>query len=162
MTRNYKRPWDQDSISGSGSFAVSDMYARFVLSKSAPSVRLLSIGDPTTGNLGCSLPLPGDKAPSIHWVLHSGIAQFTSGDLSAGADAVFAATPFLPNRVRLGFVSHHCQIRRPIDNLPDYVQDAGPTLACSPQKRNDTGDKVDFALQIRFATTSGVTGWISS
>ena len=37
VVRNYKRPWEQNSIGGSGSFSVRDSYARCVLSANAPT-----------------------------------------------------------------------------------------------------------------------------
>ena len=56
------RPWEQVTLAGSGSFSVRETYDHFLLSKSAPAVHLLAVGDSTMRTFGLSIAAFGQTA----------------------------------------------------------------------------------------------------
>jgi hypothetical protein len=67
IARNYKRPWEQCSFEGTSTFAVIDSHSEFVLSKTAPALHLLGVGDAATGKLGVQLAALGQTDTTIRW-----------------------------------------------------------------------------------------------
>ena len=67
IARNFKRPWEQNSFEGTSSFSVLDTHSAYVLSKSAPAIHLLSIGDPETKKLGVHLAAFGRADTKLKW-----------------------------------------------------------------------------------------------
>lgn len=63
--RNYKRPWEQNSITGTGNFSSRETYAHCTLSKTAPAVHLLAVG-----NLQ-SFGLQATSSAPVHWTFES-------------------------------------------------------------------------------------------
>ncbi len=83
IARNYKRPWEQNSFEGTSAFSVMDTHSEFVMSKSAPALHLLSVGDAATGKLGLHLAAQGQTDSTIHW-------QYRSDDVTKEGDAAVA------------------------------------------------------------------------
>ena len=88
FARNYKRPWEQNSFEGTSTFSVSDSHSEFVLSKTAPALHLLGVGDAATGKLGLKLAAVGQTDAKIRWryssdtVTKDGTADVKRGLLS--------------------------------------------------------------------------------
>ena len=74
LARNFKRPWDQVTLAGSGSFSVRETYAHYILSKNAPAIHLMAVGDPTARTFGLALSAFGPvglAAQTLHWRFES-------------------------------------------------------------------------------------------
>ena len=82
LARNFKRPWDQVTLAGSGSFSVRETYARYVLSQSAPAIHLLSVGDPMSRTFGLALAAYGQIAQTLQWRFDSDNNVHERGTLS--------------------------------------------------------------------------------
>ena len=93
LTRNFKRPWEQNSLSGSGSFSVRETHARFVLSKEAPAVHLLAVADPSAQTFGLQLAAWARQEQTLHWLFESDGGVHKEGTLAvpAGQTAIAAA-----------------------------------------------------------------------
>ncbi len=59
VARNFKRPWEQNSCEGTGSFATREVHSHFTLSKTAPAVHLLSVADIEKRTFGLDLTAYG-------------------------------------------------------------------------------------------------------
>ncbi len=87
IARNYKRPWEQCSFEGTSSFSVIDTHSEFVMSKSAPGLHLLGVGDAAAGKIGLHLATLGQTDAKIAWryasdtVTRDGTAQVKKGVL---------------------------------------------------------------------------------
>jgi hypothetical protein len=85
IARNYKRPWEQNSFEGTSTFAVPDSHSEFIMSKTAPALHLLGMGDVTTGQLGVRLAAQGQADTAIRWkyvspaVTNEGSAEVRKG-----------------------------------------------------------------------------------
>ncbi len=78
VARNYKRPWEQNSFEGTSTFAVNETHSHFVLSKNAPAVHLLGVGDPKERTLGIDLAAfgsAGDDKIAWRYVSDSGVEK---------------------------------------------------------------------------------------
>ncbi len=88
IARNYKRPWSQDNFEGTSSFSVTDTHSLFILSKSAPALHLLSVGDADKRQVGMKLAAQGQTDMPIVWKFQSpdvskeGKAQVAKGKLA--------------------------------------------------------------------------------
>jgi hypothetical protein len=88
IARNYKRPWEQCSFEGTSTFSVTDSHSEFVLSKTAPALHLLGVGDAATGKLGLKLAAVGQADAKIRWryasdaVTKDGAAEVKKGVLA--------------------------------------------------------------------------------
>jgi len=71
LARDYKRPWEQNSFEGTGSFSVPDTYTRLVLSKNAPAIHLLRVADPQTRTFGLELAAFGRETTKLAWSYES-------------------------------------------------------------------------------------------
>ena len=67
IARNYKRPWEQNSFEGTGSFSVIDTHSEFIMSKTAPALHLLGVGDAAAGRIGIHLVACGQADAKIAW-----------------------------------------------------------------------------------------------
>ena len=85
LARNFKRPWEQNTVEGAGSFAVRDTYSQWRLSKSAPALHLLGVGDSDAQTVGLKLDAyaPGTAAP-LRWVFQSDSGVKREGILTPG------------------------------------------------------------------------------
>ena len=79
LVRDFKRPWEQNNLGGSGSFSVPETFAAFALSKTAPAVHLLGVDDPAAGTLGLDVNSP-DRSP-LTWSFDSDGGVHKSGTL---------------------------------------------------------------------------------
>lgn len=92
MARNAKRPWSQDNFEGSNSFSVTDSHSLFVLSKTAPALHFLGVGDADTGEVGLRLAAQGQSDMAIRWkfqtpdVTKEGTARVAKGRLAGIVD----------------------------------------------------------------------------
>ncbi len=85
VVRNFKRPWEQNSIGGSGSFSVRDSYSRCTLSKTAPALHLLGIADPEKQSFGLNLAAVSRDAAELAWSLESDSGEKKEGQLKLDA-----------------------------------------------------------------------------
>ena len=149
LARDYKRPWDQDSISGSGSYQVRDTYAHFVLSKDAPGVHLLGVGDPQSQTFGLQLSAAGTQAQTLHWKFDSDAGVHQDGSLlvTPGAEATLASLLGLD---KPGNGAYRIKVTS-ADGKTSYLdwsaQRQWGDLSALTQKLNDTGDTVALSLQ---------------
>ncbi len=99
IARNYKRPWEQCSFEGTSTFAVIDSHSEFVLSKTAPALHLLGVGDAATGKIGMQLAAFGQTDTTIEWryasdaVTKEGTAAVKKGVLAEVVDLPDLDTP---------------------------------------------------------------------
>jgi hypothetical protein len=85
IARNYKRPWEQNSFEGTSSFSVIDTHSEFIMSKSAPALHLLGVGDAATGKLGLHLAAVGQTNAQISWRYASDtVTKEGTGDVKKG------------------------------------------------------------------------------
>jgi hypothetical protein len=88
IARNYKRPWEQCSFEGTSSFSVIDTHSEFVMSKTAPALHLLGVGDAATGKVGIHLAALGQTDAKVAWryasdaVTRDGTAEVKKGVLA--------------------------------------------------------------------------------
>ena len=88
IARNYKRPWEQNSFEGTSTFAVIDSHSEFVMSKTAPALHLLGVGDAAAGKIGLKLAAFGQSDARIAWnyasdaVKKDGAAEVKKGVLA--------------------------------------------------------------------------------
>ena len=71
FARNFKRPWEQPSFEGIGDFSVIKGHSEFILSKTAPALHLLSVGDAVKGQIGLHLAAFGQTDTKIRWLFQS-------------------------------------------------------------------------------------------
>ena len=83
FVRNFKRPWEQNSLGGSGSFNAPDSHGRFILSKTAPAIHLLDVADAAAKTFGVHLE---SSDPSLKWTFESDGGAKAGGDLHAAAN----------------------------------------------------------------------------
>ena len=85
LARDFKRPWIQSSISGQSDFSVYKAYPRLTLSKTAPAVQLLSVGDPHAKTLGVQFAVSGNSDETLKWSFTSDGDVAKSGDITVNA-----------------------------------------------------------------------------
>lgn len=148
LTRNFKRPWEQNSISGSGSFSVRETHARFILSKQAPAVQLLSVADPQAQTFGLQLAASARQDQTLHWLFESDGGERKEGDLAVSAGQTAALPPML-GLDKPGTGSFRIKVLS-ADGHQTYLdwsaQRQWGDLSTLTQKLSDTGDRVDLTL----------------
>jgi hypothetical protein len=82
LVRDFKRPWEQNNVGGSGSFSAPDSFCKFILSKSAPAIHLLGIADAANQTLGASLSCDHANEP-LKWSFASDGGIRKEGTLTA-------------------------------------------------------------------------------
>ena len=94
IARNFKRPWEQNSVEGASSFSVADTYSKWRLSKTAPALHLDEVADVEAKTFGLKLGAfatqdtaksPGEAKP-LRWVFESDGGVRQEGVLATGAD----------------------------------------------------------------------------
>jgi hypothetical protein len=96
IARNYKRPWEQCSFEGTSSFSVIDTHSAFVMSKTAPALHLLGVGDPATGKIGLKLAAYGQADAKIAWRYASeAVKKDGAAEVKKGALAEVVSEPAL-------------------------------------------------------------------
>lgn len=95
LARNFKRPWEQNSVEGTSSFAVLDTHSLYKLSKSAPAVHLLQVADHDKGSFGLHLAATGRKAGRLKWRFAADGGIEKTGTLAYRPDGLAATEPML-------------------------------------------------------------------
>jgi hypothetical protein len=148
LTRNFKRPWEQVSLAGSGSFSVRETYARYLLSKSAPGVHLIAVGDPTTRGFGLSLAASGQKAQTLRWRFDSDGGVHKAGELPIRAGQTTTLPPML-DLDRPGAGGFRIQVL-PEDGTTPLLDWSAPRawgdFQALSETLHDTGDQVDLTI----------------
>ena len=94
LARNYKRPWEQNSIE-SGGFQKPAQYARYELRKDAPALHLAGVADPRGGTVGLRLSANAAAARQLRWTFDSDSGLGRSGVLDLVPGAAAEAAPGL-------------------------------------------------------------------
>ena len=86
VARNFKKPWEQNSFEGTGTFAALDTHTRVVLSKAAPAIHLLRVADPQSQTFGLELAAFSQQPAKLAWRFDSddGVSKTGTFDLPAG------------------------------------------------------------------------------
>ncbi len=144
IARNYKRPWEQNSFEGTSSFSVIDTHSEFIMSKTAPAMHLLSVGDAAAKKIGLRIAAFGQADAKIRWsyksdtVSKDGTAEVKKGVLSEIADIPDLDVPG-NGRVRVTVT----------DAAGDALLDWSALRAFGPipkEEVKDTGDRLDLRL----------------
>jgi len=148
LSRNFKRPWEQNSIPGTGSFSVPDTYARYELSKNAPGMHLLSAADPRAQTFGLEVAGWSKQAQTLHWQFDSDGGVHKSGDLNLQAGKTISTVPML-DLDKPGDGSFRIKVTS-ADAKQTYVDWSAKRQwgdrSSLTEKLNDTGDRVDLTL----------------
>jgi hypothetical protein len=149
IARNYKRPWEQNSVVGTGSFSVRDSYATYILSKNAPAVHLLGVTSPQDKSFGINLTASGKQDMQLKWQFASDGGVQKEGTLDVKANGLLAA---IEPQLRLdtpGKGSYRITVTS-ADGKTTYLDWSAyrtfGDLAVLDQKMNDTGDQVSLSL----------------
>ena len=95
FVRDFKRPWEQNNIGGSGSFSAPDSHCKFVLSKNAPAIHLLGVDDIALKKFGALFTI-SDWTKPLKWTLSSDGGPTSTGVLpETGHDTGHEAGPGL-------------------------------------------------------------------
>jgi hypothetical protein len=150
LSRNFKRPWDQDTPAGCGVFNSVEVWPQFVLSKSAPALHLLSVGDPATQTFGLKLAAFCLENGSLPWsftsdsgVKKEGLLALKKNALAQGPAELALDTP--------GHGDYRIQVHN-ADNKTLLLDWAGRRaygdLNVLSEKLEDTkGDQVSLSLE---------------
>ena len=88
LARDFKRPWEQNSIEGTGSFATRETHSIWTLSRNAPALDFAVLSDPRAQSIGLKLSASGrGGGEPLRWSFRSDAVQ-REGDLNIGGDAV--------------------------------------------------------------------------
>ena len=140
FARNDKRPWEQCSFEGTSTFAVIESHSEFVLSKSAPALHLLGVGDAAAGTIGVHLAACGQSDAKINWRYASdAVTKEGSADVRQGVLADVVNLPKLDGpgagNVRItvtdaaGGTLLDWQALREFGRIPDdVIEDRGDVL----------------------------------
>ncbi|CAN5452724.1 hypothetical protein BH09VER1_BH09VER1_36170 [soil metagenome] len=94
LARNFKRPWEQNSVEGTGSFSVCDTYSHFTLSKSAPALHLLEVADPEAKTFGLKLATFGTVGDAkLKWSFDSDGGTAKTGIIDVKKGQLTTAEP---------------------------------------------------------------------
>ncbi|MFW5682682.1 MAG: glycoside hydrolase domain-containing protein [Phycisphaeraceae bacterium] len=90
LARNFKRPWEQNSISGTGTFTASDTYSRVTLVEPGPAIKLMSVADHEDQQFAfeAGLANPLDEPASLQYRVWTGEQTLAEGTLDAEPDRV--------------------------------------------------------------------------
>jgi len=144
FARNYKRPWVQANFEGTSSFSVVNSHSEFVLSKTAPALHLLSVGDAATGRIGLEVAAFGQRDAEIRWQYRSdAVTREGTAAVRKGALTSLASEPALdapgPGNFRItatdadGAVLLDWQAQRAFSRIP-------------PAELDDRGDVLNLGL----------------
>jgi hypothetical protein len=75
FARDFKRPWEQNSVEGTSNFAMRDTYSTLVLRKSAPAVHLLGVANVPAQTLGLALDARGTGQVKWRYDSDAGITK---------------------------------------------------------------------------------------
>jgi hypothetical protein len=148
LVRNFKRPWEQNNLGGSGSFSVPDSHCRFVLSKSAPAIHLLDVADVRSRSLGLHLSALASTAQTLKWMFESDSGVSKSGTLALDGNNPADAAPGLDlDKPGIGF--YRIRVTNQ-DGSATYVdwssRRAFGDLSATTQPIHDTTDPAELTL----------------
>ncbi|MBA3707333.1 MAG: hypothetical protein H0W83_00770 [Planctomycetes bacterium] len=145
VSRNFKRPWEQNAFPPMGSFAAHDTYAHLILSRTAPAIHLLSIGDGRAGTAAARVSAFAQKPFSLAWTwddagtrLGAGTAAVPAKRLATVSDPPPIAASSGMTRIRVsagGMQLLDWQAARRFDH-PENI----------PASIDDKADQVDLHL----------------
>jgi len=95
LARDFKRPWSQASVEGTGSYREAGMYSDVTLVRDAPGVHVLAVGDPAAKTFGLDLAAFSDKAEKLKWTFASDGGAAKSGELVTKPGRLVRARPGL-------------------------------------------------------------------
>jgi len=106
IARNYKRPWEQNSFEGTSSFSVIDTHSEFIMSKSAPALHLLRVGDAANRTIGLHLAAQGQADAKLRWqYVSDAVNRAGEASVRKGVYSDFVELPDLdapgPGQVRI-------------------------------------------------------------
>ncbi len=86
VARDFKKPWEQNSFEGTGSFSAVDPHTKVVLSKSPPAIHLLRVADPHAQTFGLELAAFAHEATRLAWTFESdgGVTKNGTFDVPKG------------------------------------------------------------------------------
>ena len=147
FARNFKRPWEQNSVEGTSSFAVRDSHSHFVLSKTAPAVHLLGVDDPAAKTFGLHLGSFGQVDQILKWRFAGDSGVVKEGDLPvlAGKQTELPAELGLEQPGKGSYRITVTDAAGKLTLLDWCCQRAFGPLA--PEKLDDRGDQVSLSLQ---------------
>ncbi len=85
LARNFKRPWEQNSVEGTQLFRDPSTFSRLQLVESRPAVHVKKVGDRKAGALGLSLDVFGHSNTTLQWSYRSDAGSAESGTLEVKA-----------------------------------------------------------------------------
>lgn len=151
LARNFKRPWEQNSIEGTSSFSVSDTYSHFILSKTAPAIHLLAVADPQAQTFGLSLQaFNAARADKVKWIFAGDGGVEKEGELAIEPGKL---TPLISklDLEKPGTGNYRIRVVSPDGNTTYLDWCALRTfgdLKSLTQTINDTGDQVSLSLTL--------------
>jgi hypothetical protein len=149
VVRNYKRPWEQNSIGGSGSFSVRDSYAHCTLAKAAPALHILSVADMDKQTMGLHFAALSGAPCDLTWSLESDAGEKKDGQLKLEPGKLADVLPGL-DLVKPGPGSFRIRIGTADGKVPllDWSAPAKlGELKILREKQQDAGDQVALTLE---------------
>lgn len=93
LARNFKRPWEQNSVEGTQNFRDPAVFTRLRLVESRPAIHVNRVGDRRAGTLGLSLNAYGYGSTTLAWsyrsdagITQNGTLDVKDGQLTLGPD----------------------------------------------------------------------------
>ena len=149
VARNFKRPWEQNSVSGTSDFSSRESHPQYVLRKTAPALHVLRVGDPTDPpSLGMELTVTSRTAGGLKWRFASDGGVLKEGDLAWPAPGG-AHLPYAPLDV-VGKGNFRLTVTSAdgAETLFDWCAERQfGDLKTLAEKIDDTGDKVGLRLE---------------
>ena len=155
LARDYKRPWEQNSIEASSIFFNTATYTRLRLEKGAPAIHLLGVADPLQNTIGLKLQVYGRENGTVRWLFASDTGLRREGDLEVKQGA-WASAPTGLDLEDLGDKNSgkHFRIRIVSEDGQDVWLDWGATRKITNAKvlgqafDDDLGDQVNLSLRL--------------
>lgn len=148
LSRNFKRPWEQNTLAGSGSFSVRETYANYVLSKTAPAIHLPAVGDPASRTFGLSLAAFSTTGRRVRWVYESDGTSPKEGILTTQSGQLTVLPPMLALD-KEGNGSYRIRALSE-DGKTTYLDWCAPLkwggLEALDEKLHDAGDQVGLSI----------------
>ena len=148
FVRDFKRPWEQNSIGGSGSFSVPETHCKFILSKSAPVIQLLDVADVKNQTFGANVTI----LPRVTERIKFSVTSDNGGKTTSDEIQVAGQRVWLENRLNLGLPGkgyYRITIKNE-DESKTYLdwcsKLAFGDLSATTQPIHDTDDKADLSL----------------
>lgn len=145
FARNFKRPWEQNSVEGTSAFSVRDSHSHFVLAKDAPAVHLLGVADPAAKTFGVQLGGYSPTARTLKWRVAGDGGAAKEGALALPAGTLTTWPPDL-GLEQPGKGSYRITVTEGAKTLLDWcaLRAFGQSV---PAKLDDKGDQASLSLQ---------------